>query len=331
VNLLTGPIRKRLFGLPSSAVSYTRRVFRGATPTMRERIEQIGTVFIQGYHIALEHAEPGAATSALNQLESETRGFAFEGAAMGFALMDAISPRKSTLLPQFLIGGGAAHAYMLHVGAGWMWARIPWGMKRLRPQLDPLLQWLAFDGWGFHEGFFHWEKYMPGRPPPSRLAGYERNAFDQGLGRCWWFVNGGNPELVAGTIAEFPIVRRGELWSGVGLAATYAGFASEAALEYLRQLSNEFWPCLAQGAAFAAKARHRAGNSTAYTELAARKLTGLSASEAAQLTDSTLENLPAYGQLTAYEIWRRRIQAHFRSTTEERGVHAASTYEHLLH
>ena len=83
---------------------------------------------------------------------------------------------------------------MVHVGVGWVWARVPFGFRRRQRRLDPLLGWLAFDGWGFHEGFFHWPKYIAGQPAPKKLKGYERRVFDQGLGRSFWFVNGGNIE-----------------------------------------------------------------------------------------------------------------------------------------
>jgi hypothetical protein len=205
---------------------------------------------------------------------------------------------------------------MIHVGVGWGWARFPFGFRRFRRRLDPLLSWLAFDGWGFHEAFFHWPKYIVGRPPPHRLTGYERRAFDQGLGRCWWFVNGGNPDLIARTIAGLLAERRPDMWSGVGLAASYAGLASEGVLRALNDLAGEWWPQLAQGAAFAAKARQRAGNLTSYTDLATRVLCGLSASDAARLCDTTLENLPANTTRPAYEVWRQRLQQHFQTSQQ---------------
>ena len=37
----------------------------------------------------------------------------------------------------------------------------------------------------------------------------------------------------------------------------------------------------------------------------------MSADDAAQATDAALENLPADGEIPAYEIWRQRIQNRF--------------------
>jgi hypothetical protein len=303
--------RRHVFGLSDNAVNFDRRGFRGAAPAIRERLEKIGRTFLAGYHFAVESGSASALESKLEQVELELRGFAYEGAAMGLALLERVTPWPSARISKFLAGRGDAHAYMIHVGLGWVWARVPFGFRRWHRKLDPLLGWLAFDGWGFHEGFFHWPKYVAGQPAPKRLAGYERRVFDQGLGRSFWFANGGNAELVAQAIAVFSPNRQPDLWSGIGLAATYAGMVSEEVLRNLRERAGQFHPQLAQGAAFAAKARQRAGNSTGYTELAAKTLCGMIADDAARVTDAALENLPADSETPAYEIWRLRIQDHF--------------------
>jgi len=239
---------------------------------------------------------------------------------MGLALLDFLTPWRRTRVNEFLRGAGDAHAYMTLVGAGWAWARLPVNVRRAGQRVDPLLGWLALDGWGFHEGFFHWPRYIAAQPPPGRLKGCERRVFDQGFGRSLWFVNGANIELIAQTISIFPPGRQADLWSGIGLAATYAGIVSEASLEELREKAGPFQPRLAQGAAFAAKARQRAGNLTDYTGLATRVLCGLSAAEAARLTDEALENLPTDADAPAYEIWRRRIENHFTPNSQPQEI-----------
>jgi enediyne biosynthesis protein E3 len=316
VKTLLAILRRRLLGLQAVETSYVRRGFRGATADVQARLDRIGAAFLGGYHAALEHDTPADLAAALHSMEADLCGFAFEGAAMGLALLDFLTPWRRTRISGFLRGAGDAHAYMAHVGAGWVWARWPVNVRRAGQHLDPVLGWLAFDGWGFHEGFFHWPKYIAAQPPPEKLKGFERRVFDQGFGRSLWFVNGGNIELIAQTISIFPPGRQFDLWSGIGLAATYAGSISEASLGQLRDKSGSFQPQLAQGAAFAAKARQRAGNMTDYTGRATKILCGLSADDAARLTDEALENLPADSAVPAYEIWRGRIQNHFGQTRQ---------------
>jgi len=67
-------------------------------------------------------------------------------------------------------------------------------------------------------------------------------------------------------------------------------------------------PAMAQGAAFAAKARSRAGNPAAHTERACLMFCGMPASEAAAVTDAALENLT--GDIP-FRVWRERIQSAF--------------------
>jgi hypothetical protein len=303
--------RRRMFGLSEEAVDFQQRGFRGASAFLRNRLENVGGAFLAGYHLALESDSPEDLVSKLAVVDMELRGFAFEGAAMGLALLDRLTPWRRTRIKNFLSDAGDAHVYMVHVGVGWVWARLPFGFRRAQKKLDPLLGWLAFDGWGFHEGFFHWPKYIAGQPTPKKLKGYEECVFDQGLGRSFWFVNGGNIELIAQTISNFSADRQSDLWSGIGLAATYAGIVSGISLGELRERAGRFQPQLAQGAAFAAKARQRAGNLTDYTSLATKILCGMSAENAARITDEALENLPADSDVPAYEIWRRQIQKHF--------------------
>jgi enediyne biosynthesis protein E3 len=200
---------------------------------------------------------------------------------------------------------------MVHVGAGWVLARLHRKVEPSLARLDPLLGWLVVDGYGFHEGYFHWQRYVKEQRLPKQLSGYALRVFDQGLGRSLWFVDGADVERIPGTIAAFPQQRRADLWSGVGLACAYAGGVDLSEIEHLRSAAELYQPYLSQGAAFAAKARQRAGNPANHTELACQILCGLCAEISAEITDLALENLPHDGMVPAYEIWRQRIQAKF--------------------
>lgn len=274
-------------------------------------MEQAGAAFVHGYRSALADCRSEALSANLETVEPNWRGFAYEGAAMGLALADWLTPWSRTRVSRFLAGAGDAHAYMVHVGAGWVLARVPGRVNKFLSRFDPLLRWLLMDGYGFHEGFFRWPRYLGGRPVPRRVAGYAARVFDQGLGRCLWFIDGADVSQVPRTIAGFSPARQSDLWSGIGLAAVYAGEVSEGELESLRESAGEFRPQLAQGASFAAKARQRAGNLTPYQDLACGVFCGLDAVKAALLSDEALENLPMDGIEPAYETWRRRIQMKF--------------------
>ena len=302
-----GRLRKIIFGIAPEEASFRRRGFRCRAERARVRLERIGATFLQGYHAALEAEDDEVLARRLAGVESELRGFAFEGAAMGLTLLDFLKPWGRRRLGPFIEGAGAAHVYMLHVGAGWALARLRRDPARALRSFDPLLGWLAVDGYGFHEGYFKWPAYVARQARPRRLSGYALRVFDQGLGRSLWFVEGADVERVADVVAAFARERQSDLWSGVGLACAYAGGTDNAGLEHLRARAGRFAPQLAQGAAFAAQARRRAGNQAVHTEAACRILCEMSADAAAEVTDVALRLLPRDGDEPAYETWRRRI------------------------
>jgi len=305
-------LRKLVFGISPEEASFARRGFEPAGPQAQELLERVGRTFIRGYHLALEVTEAEGLSRRLAEVERPWQGFAYEGAAMGLSLLDFLVPLGRGRWKAFLDGRGNSHAYMLHVGFGWAAARLPWvrrNLPRYLARLDPLLRWLVVDGYGFHEGYFHWRRYADGQTVPGRLSGYLSRAFDQGLGRCLWFIEGTDVDRVLATIGRFPPGRHPDLFSGIGLACAYAGGGERAALETLLCAAGPCRSALAQGAAFAAKARLRAGNLVPHAELACEVLCGRSAEAAAAVTDQCLADLPPDGDEPAYETWRRRIQA----------------------
>lgn len=312
--MISNSLRKRLFGIPADETLFSKRGFQAISPEVRNRLEQVAGMFVEGYHLALLTESLDSLIQQLEQLPNEMRGFAYEGAAMALALLDFLSLRRRNRLQQFLAGAGSNHIYMVHVGVGWAWARLYRNVNKALSSLDPLLGWLAVDGYGFHEGYFHWPKIVTQQRVPWRLSGYARRVFDQGLGRGLWFIKGADVEVIAHTINRFPAARQADLWSGIGLAATYAGGVEESYLNRLAELGNAFRPQLAQGSAFAAKARQRAGNLTSHTEQACQIFCALSAEAAAQVTDDALIDLSYQETIPAYEIWRQRIRDRFRNS-----------------
>ena len=335
---LSGRLRKRLFGISPEETTFARRGFPPVDPRVQQRLERIGRTFVEGYHLALD--EPDAATlgGRLDEVDASWRGFAYEGAAMGLALFDAITPWRGRRLDALLAGPGQTHVYMVHVGAGWAAARLPWlrrNLHRYLTRFDPLLRWLIVDGYGFHEGYFHWRQSVAEHAVPRRLTGYARRVFDQGLGRSLWFGTGADVSRVGETIAGFPSSRHADLYGGVGLACAYAGGVDREAIENLREAAGHCRPSLAQGAAFGTKARLRAAALTQHTELACELLCGMSADEAAAVTDTCLADLPGSDyarddnarddnapdgeKLPAYELWRQRIQSQITGSTATGG------------
>jgi enediyne biosynthesis protein E3 len=297
-----GSLKRAMFGISGKHVRFDQRGFRWGRPETRQRLEHVGSTFLIGYHAALDTADGDRIAEQIEQVELADRGFAFEGAAMALALLDKFLPGSRTL-KALMEAQGKRHIYMLHIGAGWALARLPWKIQ-IDPAIagfDALLRWLVVDGFGFHEGYFHWRGDSAPNPPrggsPEAL-----HAFDQGLGRALWFKQCGDPEAIARTIRGFPEFRRRDLWGGLGLAASYAGGVSREVLSELAAISDHV-PALAQGAVFAANARERAGNPAPHTELACSIFCGASAKRAAQIADQVLEDLRSATKQPCYQDW----------------------------
>ena len=310
-----GQARRRFLGLSPTEATFAKRGFLVGEEKARLRLEHIGITFLSGYHAALEETELVSLTHRLDTVDNELRGFAFEGAAMGLALLDCFTPWRNDRWRSFTDQLAKPHVYMMHVGLGWALARLRRSVTSpVTPQwakLDPLLGWLVVDGYGFHEGYFNWRRYVEQRTLPERLNGYARRVFDHGLGRSIWFVKGADVASVASSIGTFPSERHADLWSGVGLACAYAGGCGRAAIESLRAAAGKHLPALAQGVAFAAKTRVCAANLTPHTEMVCDVVCGQPAEEVAAITDAALDNLHAHDELPAYEVWRGRIRNKF--------------------
>jgi enediyne biosynthesis protein E3 len=292
-----------------------KRGFHKKSPAAQERLETVGRTFLEGYAAALEARTPADLEGPVERLPDWLRGFAYEGAGMGLAMLDGLPLGRSDNLRRFLERPlGHAYRHLVHVGVGWAMARLP-RFRWPRPAtLDPVLVPLVLDGYGFHQAYFHTARYVGDQyqesnfPWPGGAHGsYSARALDQGIGRAMWFVGGTDPERVADLIDAFPAGRRADLYSGTGLAATYAGGVEEHELRTLLRRAGEHRANVAQASAFAAHARVGAGIVPRHTALATRVLCGTTPEEASRITHEQCPVHPVEGELPAYEVWRQRL------------------------
>jgi enediyne biosynthesis protein E3 len=308
-------IRKLAFRVPPSAAEFARRGFECRNARARDQLERIGRTAIEGFNVALDDTAPDRLGARLKQFDREYRGYAFEGASIALTLLDCLTPWRKDRVRRFLEGPGAAFAEIVHTGIGFTLARLHRRVERALPKLDSVMGWLAVDGYGLHEGYYHWPRYARGSGIQGRFSAATLRVFDQGLGRSLWFTQCADVETIAAAISEFSPERGGNLWAGVGLACAYTGVAERADIESLRRAAGTYLPQLAEGATFAARARQRGGNLTAQTSLACEVLCGKSADEAAALANEVLATLPTEGIEPPYEMWRRLVRARYQPAT----------------
>jgi len=308
---------RRFLKISLREVEFDRRGFTCSNAEIRAHLETIGRTFLQGYSAAMARDDQNSLASALDQIQPEQRGFAYEGAAMALALQDGIMFRGDQFL-RFAQGPGRRHIYMLHVGAGWAYARLPWTRSRIErafAKLDPVLRWLAVDGYGFHQGYFEGKTQAISGLSTSGLSEHGRHVFYQGLGRSLWFIDGADVQRISRSIAQFSPLYHNDAWSGVGLACAYAGGITSAAIAELRQESGLHAAALAQGAAFAARARQLACNPAPHTDTACSIICQMPAGQAAALCDNAFARInPLHS--CPYQDWRLLLQKSFMAWLE---------------
>jgi hypothetical protein len=309
-------LRRRILTPDVAQTQLDVRGFHIKNAESRHRLETVGESFLKGFAVAAEAADASSVEASLGAVDRPYRGFAYEGAAMAFAIRDAVPVGRRRHVAQLLAGAGDQHVYMAYVGVGWAMARLPrvcWGGLHAP---DPLLRWLVLDGYGFHQAYFKTDRYVFRREREERFAWpkgtgatYPLRVIDQGIGRAAWFVAGTDPDVVVRLLAQFPAGRQADLFAGAGLAATYAGGATEAELVRFREAAGVHAKEVAQGAAFAAGARVRAGLVVPHNELATQVFCRLSVEEAAKVTDDMRVDLPPdRPEWPAYEEWRHRVK-----------------------
>src|SRR4051795_7850887 len=88
-------------------VKQTRMDVRGfhvKSPEAADRLETVGRCFLTGYAIAAEVSHPADADARLVDVPHAYRGFAYEGAAMAFAVRDGLPVGGARHVEEFLAG-----------------------------------------------------------------------------------------------------------------------------------------------------------------------------------------------------------------------------------
>jgi hypothetical protein len=324
-----GALRRRIFTPSLTEVTFAGRGFPVQPSPASEQLEAIPQAVIIGFEWAIDVRDQWEIERRLDLVEPALRGFAYEGATMAFTILDALPGGGRNRTRALLLGPGRPHIFLTFIGIGFAMSRLPRPLwSKVVPDLTgapyyPTLSWLAVDGYGFDRAYFdtrRWvdEQRVPAAYPWDGSPDYYLRAIDQGIGRALWFIAGARPEAAAAAVRRFAAHRRADLWSGIGLAATFAGGTDAAGFDQLRREAAEADALaqLAQGAVFAAKARTLAGHTPEHTGLAVGRLAGLSVGAATMLADASADGHPGSTTEPGYEIWRRRVQQHFRTAVD---------------
>lgn len=251
----------------------------------QKRAESVSEHFVRGFNAGLE-LDGAELVERLNALDENFRVFAFEGSAMALYVRDQMFPWKGNRFDKMVEALGHQYLAVFMVGTGIGMARLPFAKKdaveRSR-RLDPLYGWLALDGLGFHEGYFHFDRFQAAHEVPEYLPETARPSFDQGLGRAVYFGQCASARHVSERIAGFDKARQGDLWHGIGVALTFAGGNEESGIADFAAAAGDYFPHLATGVLGAAHGRARSRTSPSWTRDAVRIILGMTLDDAEAL------------------------------------------------
>lgn len=317
-----GALGRLLLAPPLHHVGFAHLGLPGRDSPSARHLERIPEAVLCGFEWGIEARRPGEVEHRLETVAPDLRGFAFEGVAMAYTIRDSLPLGRGDRTREFMLGPALPHTFLTYIGIGFAMSRLPRPLWRnILPDLEgnpyhPTMSWLAVDGYGFDLAYFDAPRWIDGQraPKPYPWEGapeYFPRAFDQGVGRALWFVHGARRDGVGAAVGRFPRQRRPDLWSGVGLAAAFAGGADPGELRELLALSGEDAAHLLQGAVFAAKARVFSGHVPEHTETTVLALTGMGAEAAALLADEQSVEPRHGGAEPAYEEWRAGVRRCF--------------------
>lgn len=310
VNELTSLSRLGLGVLRPGRVVSSGRLVVLPDSAHRDAVDQSALAFAAGFN-ATRRGWVQDRGHLPGRVSPDLLGFAVEGAAMSAAMFDLLNPagyglrRRGPRLTRLAELHGDQHPYTLHCGAGWAYATL-----RRRPGplsgFDPLLRWLVYDGAGFCRAFSAGPRRVTRLQPPGRWSATERAHFDQGVGRALWFL--GTPAGLPDRVGGFEPARRHNLWSGIGLAAVYAGGTDIAQLIWLAERAGSFRLDLAVGVTSALQAREHGRVSSDQTRGAATALTGLPTAQLLAAHDRALAECRPLTDPYPYAGWQQRTR-----------------------
>ncbi|MBG9794373.1 hypothetical protein ABD76_18410 [Paenibacillus dendritiformis] len=227
------------------------------------RFSQILNSFLRGHNLA---SNPFTDIDVIRdrfdaEFDDFYRGFAYEGAGMGFGARSMLRPgKRGRTFERYICQLNPDHIYQYYVGLGWwlytMYRFRPSPYQRWIRNMDPYYAPMLYDGVGFKAGLFdyginpsliHHLKCMG--ESPLRVG-------CQGYGRSLWFQCRYEILPVLSILANAPQEVRQDLMSGVGLAVAYSLFDNPERVQGIcRVIPESYLASFKQGMAFGWEAR----------------------------------------------------------------------------
>lgn len=233
------------------------------------RMETIQRTFQQAEQLAVEDQNDEALLPHLEKFEPQFRSVSFEAAAFVRASQDL---EEDTSLKKWsaFMQRTQAHEIQVHIGLGWALAKNQLAVQPFLGRVSSTMHTRVIDGYGYYDGYFRKRNTVVKKNLPALIDALLLPAYDQGVGRCLWYIAQGDLQQLLTLIKRFSDNRQADLWRGVGIAVTYVGGCDEATLQLLFASADAHQSQLACGAALAARSRIQADTLNEDAALACR-------------------------------------------------------------
>src|SRR5438876_1049752 len=118
MSTLLGVLRKKLLAPSLASVGFAERGFPVTPSAATVKLEAVPQAVVCGFEWAIEGASLWELERRLELVEPEQRGFAYEGATMGYTILDAMPGGGRNRTRALLEGPGKPHIFLTYIGIG---------------------------------------------------------------------------------------------------------------------------------------------------------------------------------------------------------------------
>ena len=245
----------------------------------KKNMALIQSIFLDAKNKALTISNIEELNKILQKTISEFLSVSYEGASMGIAINNLEENHTLNKWQNFYQKYGKNHAAQVHIGLGWAINELNLDLNYYMNNLEPMFKFRVIDGYAYYDGIFRRRRSVRMKQIPENLESLSLRAYDQGLGRSFWYIAQGEVDKLIRIISNFPKERQFDMWRGIGIAIAYVGGVENAELIELNDISGNCSKAFKCGIALVTQSREEAKTSSIYTETICNTLLNLNTSE----------------------------------------------------
>lgn len=269
--------------------------------SVTDKMALIQSIFIDSKEKGLSITDLSELNTFLLNTNPEFISLGYEAASMGVAIKSIEKTNSLKIWEDFYQNYGKTHTAQVHVGLGWALSELDLNISSYVAEFDSFLKYRVIDGFAYYDAKFKRRQSVRMQLIPEILDNLKIRAYNQGLGRCFWYNSQAEVEKLARMISIFAEERHFDMWRGIGVAVAYVGGIGNLSLEELIKASGNHFPAFKCGIAIAIQTRTKANAIVSDTEEVCQFLFKSD-------TNSIAEKLNQFEKGNTYFDWIKKIE-----------------------